>query len=343
MDDREFELWLLSHKTIVNNTNQILDNVIDNNQISDDIIDEPDYDFPDDDSDDYLWWWLNKERLDYIIYRQPYWDVKKLFSDERVEFENYSFKINPRFIKSTKYVTDIKYVKILFPNQFKRAFVKEFICIDKQKQRDNNDYTEYVWYLIEDNEFRLNYNYIINMFKDVPYVEEITKGRIPTHVLEWMLSGNKNYILNTMTTRSILGPNSHVVNVRIFGDEYWEINNFERYVYDTVKKYIPHNVVIFNYRPGWLSFRSEKKNNYYAREIDIWFPEWEFGIECNGEHWHRSTRIKERDNLKLQKCNDVGYDLIVVNSEPVKCIEDVIINGLKNIKNNDIRRGEWFV
>ncbi|AIB51710.1 hypothetical protein E24_00001 [Faustovirus] len=321
MSDKEFELWMLE-----NDKNK-------HKNVSGFIPDDP----------DYIWWWLNRERLEYIIYDQPYCDIQTLFYDEIVEYEPYDRLIKPRFIKSTKYITDVRYIRNLFPNQFKRAFVTPYILAYKHKQHDTDDYTEYVYQMFDYVEYVINYKKIIDMLINAPHSDEIAKGRIPTHVLDWLLSGNQNYIMDTMNTRVIFGPSEHVINVKIFGDEYYELNSFEKYVYDIVKLYVPHNIVIFNYRPGWLSFKSSKNGLYYAREIDIWFPEWEFGIECNGEYWHNLNHIKERDGVKLQKCNEIGFDIVVVDSETNGIIIDIIINELKQIKNNDHRRNAWLV
>ena len=50
-------------------------------------------------------------------------------------------------------------------------------------------------------------------------------------------------------------------------------------------------------------------------ELDMWFPELNKAIECNGIYWHSKERTIKTDKIKKQLCKDQGIDLLVVTDE----------------------------
>lgn len=50
-------------------------------------------------------------------------------------------------------------------------------------------------------------------------------------------------------------------------------------------------------------------------ELDIWMPQLNKAIECNGIFWHDSEWSKERDLLKQYLCKEKGIDLLVVTGK----------------------------
>lgn len=56
------------------------------------------------------------------------------------------------------------------------------------------------------------------------------------------------------------------------------------------------------------------KTNYNL-ELDIWFPDLNKAIECNGLYWHSKPDRKECDKIKKQLCKDQGIDLLVITDE----------------------------
>jgi hypothetical protein len=68
----------------------------------------------------------------------------------------------------------------------------------------------------------------------------------------------------------------------------------------------------------------------YNLELDIWFPQLNRAIECNGIYWHSKPERKECDKIKQQLCKDQGIDLLVITDEEwtdvqEKCKADILL------------------
>lgn len=50
-------------------------------------------------------------------------------------------------------------------------------------------------------------------------------------------------------------------------------------------------------------------------ELDIWFPDLNKAIECNGVYWHTRTESYERDQLKSELCYTNGIDLLIITDD----------------------------
>lgn len=50
-------------------------------------------------------------------------------------------------------------------------------------------------------------------------------------------------------------------------------------------------------------------------ELDIWFPQLNKAIECNGEYWHSLEKVIVHDQIKQQFCTEQGIDLLVVTDK----------------------------
>lgn len=50
-------------------------------------------------------------------------------------------------------------------------------------------------------------------------------------------------------------------------------------------------------------------------ELDIWFPELNKAIECNGTYWHSLEKMMVRDKIKQQLCKDQGIYLLTIAEE----------------------------
>ena len=64
-------------------------------------------------------------------------------------------------------------------------------------------------------------------------------------------------------------------------------------------------------------------------ELDIWFPNLNKAIECNGLYWHSKPERKECDKIKQQLCKDQNIDLLVItdkewNDDIDKCKADIL-------------------
>jgi hypothetical protein len=66
-------------------------------------------------------------------------------------------------------------------------------------------------------------------------------------------------------------------------------------------------------------------------EVDIFVPEYSFGIEIDGEYWHRNKT--EKDQKKSNYLKSKGIDLIRIRSDKLPNVDDHIIisNGFSNI------------
>ena len=51
----------------------------------------------------------------------------------------------------------------------------------------------------------------------------------------------------------------------------------------------------------------------YRLELDMWFPDLNKAIECNGVYWHEKK--KQNDRIKQRLCKDQGIDLLVITDE----------------------------
>lgn len=56
-------------------------------------------------------------------------------------------------------------------------------------------------------------------------------------------------------------------------------------------------------------------NTNHSLELDLWFPDLNKAIECNGVYWHSSANRKECDRIKQQLCKDQSIDLLVITDE----------------------------
>jgi hypothetical protein len=50
-------------------------------------------------------------------------------------------------------------------------------------------------------------------------------------------------------------------------------------------------------------------------ELDIWFPDLNKAIECNGLYWHSKTKVVERDRIKSVLCKEKNIDLLILEDE----------------------------
>jgi hypothetical protein len=56
----------------------------------------------------------------------------------------------------------------------------------------------------------------------------------------------------------------------------------------------------------------------YNFELDIWFPDLNKAIECNGVYWHSLKKVIAYDKIKKQLCKDQGIDLLVITDKEWK-------------------------
>ena len=86
-------------------------------------------------------------------------------------------------------------------------------------------------------------------------------------------------------------------------------SKFEKSVREYVNK-IYSGPVIYNDRKQIIN-----PNTNRFLELDIWFPELNKAIECNGTYWHKRKKAIVRDKIKQCFCEQQGIDLLVITDE----------------------------
>jgi len=97
-----------------------------------------------------------------------------------------------------------------------------------------------------------------------------------------------------------------------------------------VKKFISDDLNV-NYIPNDRTQIINPNTNRYL-ELDIWFPQLNKAIECNGVYWHRKRRFI--DKIKLQLCARLGIDLFILTDKEWNDDEKKCKDNLKNFLNN---------
>ena len=66
----------------------------------------------------------------------------------------------------------------------------------------------------------------------------------------------------------------------------------------------------------------DKETGHFLK-LDIWFPELNKAIECNGLYWYKREEAIIRDKVKQQVCKKQGTDLLIVTDDdwPSECDE----------------------
>ena len=97
----------------------------------------------------------------------------------------------------------------------------------------------------------------------------------------------------------------------------------EKEVSDIVKKYYGYTIlendrsVIINPLTGKML------------ELDIFLPDHKKAIEFNGIYWHSFDYSKQKDQMKIDQCRELGIDLLVIDEQDwlddkKKCYNDVV-------------------
>ena len=86
-------------------------------------------------------------------------------------------------------------------------------------------------------------------------------------------------------------------------------SKFEQSVKDYVNK-IYSGPVMYNDRK-----QVTNPNTGCNLELDIWFPDLNKAIECNGLYWHEREEAIIRDKAKLSACEEQGIGLLVITDE----------------------------
>jgi len=87
------------------------------------------------------------------------------------------------------------------------------------------------------------------------------------------------------------------------------ISKFEESVREYVNK-IYSGQIIYNDRTQITSTDTGRK-----LEFDLWFPDLNKAIECNGHYWHSSACAMRRDQVKAELCCKRGIDLLVITDK----------------------------
>jgi hypothetical protein len=78
----------------------------------------------------------------------------------------------------------------------------------------------------------------------------------------------------------------------------------------TIRKFI--DKLSINYIPNDRTQLTNPRTGYNL-ELDMWFPDLNKAIECNGVYWHKKK--KQNDKIKKQLCKDQNIDLLVITDK----------------------------
>lgn len=87
------------------------------------------------------------------------------------------------------------------------------------------------------------------------------------------------------------------------------ISTFEESVREYVNR-IYSGQIIYNDRTQITSTYTGSR-----LELDLWFPDLDKAIECNGCYWHSSSCAVKRDQLKAELCYQKNIDLLVITDK----------------------------
>lgn len=119
-------------------------------------------------------------------------------------------------------------------------------------------------------------------------------------------------------------PNGHVWETTLHGFKdagtncFWCYldNNYTSKFEESVREYVNtiySGPIIYNDRTQITSTITGRN-----LELDLWFPDLNKAIECNGIYWHSRDGCLERDQLKANLCYQKGIDLLVITDDDWK-------------------------
>lgn len=166
-----------------------------------------------------------------------------------------------------------------------------------------------------------------------PKAKEYISGRISRHninfVKEYVDSQNYTLVSKEYTNNRddivLICPHNHTwtTSFHNFKDGgarcfYCYINNnytskFELSVRDFINE-IYSGPIIYNDRT-MITSTLTKKN----LELDIYFPELNKAIECNGIYWHSTEQAIVRDTIKIDQCINSNIELLTITDEEWFC------------------------
>ena len=173
--------------------------------------------------------------------------------------------------------------------------------------------------------------------KKNPGAKEYVFGKVYKHDIEYITNyvSERNYELlseeyiNSKAPITLRCPIGHIWTTtfhqfRDSGDNVgarclrcYIINNytskFELEVRDHVSS-IYNGEVVYNDRTHVLN-----KHTNRPLELDLYFPEYNKAIECNGEYWHSTDEAVERDKIKNDFCISNGINLLTITDNEWLC------------------------
>jgi len=169
--------------------------------------------------------------------------------------------------------------------------------------------------------------------KDHPEAKEYISGKINRHninfVKEYVESQNYALVSEEYTNNRddivLMCPHNHAwtTSFHNFKDGgarcfYCYLNNnytskFELSVRNFVNE-IYSGSIIYNDRTMIVNTLTKKN-----LELDIFFPELNKAIECNGIYWHSSEQSVVKDAIKIDQCNSNNIELLTITDEEWFC------------------------
>lgn len=145
------------------------------------------------------------------------------------------------------------------------------------------------------------------------YVKEYTESR------GYKLLSDK--YINTHAKLLLKCPNGHEWETTLHNFKDSEVNCFWCYIdnnytskfEESVREYVNKiysGPIIYNDRTQIVSTNTGRN-----LELDIWFPDLDKAIECNGHYWHSDDDAVKRDQLKADLCYQNNIDLLVITDK----------------------------
>ena len=99
----------------------------------------------------------------------------------------------------------------------------------------------------------------------------------------------------------------------------------EKEIYEYVKSIYPGRIL--------ENDRKTIQNPLTGRflELDIYLPELNFAIEYNGTYWHQDTSSRDKDNAKLNECQEKGILLYIITDSEWQLDKEKISSKIKKI------------
>jgi len=162
-----------------------------------------------------------------------------------------------------------------------------------------------------------------------PDAKKYVSGKINKHTIEFVRGYVKNYDYELLSTTYV--NNRSKIKLKCPMGHYWEtsfhnfkdgaarcftcyiMNNYTSKFELEVKKFVKsiyNGRVVYNDRTIIFNNNTNK-----FLELDLYFPELNKAIECDGVYWHSRKETMQRDKIKTKLCNKNSINLLRITDK----------------------------